>query len=190
MIERHVSDGKVDVLCNKHDDKIDFGCSMEGNKSDFMDDVCRFVCGVLNTRDSEKVGVFVGGVREPESEDEAYLVEGVKFNENGRRSIEQNYTRKLKEVIHVHSRVREELTPEELHLVHLKFVESLNKSQLALVTVTPGRAVCKGRTYVCQFRDGSGRAKPECYVRRDGETVHLRQPKKITDLSNKLNQYM
>ena len=54
--------------------------------------------------------------------------------------------------------------------------------------VEPNFEVCKNRMYVCQFRDSGGRAQIECYKRLEGETVHIRQQKKIATLKNFLNQ--
>ena len=167
---------------------------MEGNSSDFMDGVCRFVCAVLNSRDTKRVGVFLGGVKEVESEGQPYSVEGVAFDEAVMKSIQQQFTRRLATVLR--SRVgdlEKELTGEELSQATLKFVDSPRTSErcrcrIALLVVEPNLEVCKNRMYVCQFRDSTGGVQTECYKRLEGETVHIRQQKKITALKNFLNQ--
>ena len=167
---------------------------MEGNSSDFVDAVCRFVCAVLNTRDSKKVGVFLGGVMETDSEKQPFAVEGLKFDEKAKRTIQQQFGRRLATVLHAQVNDQKKgLTTEELNQVNLKFVSvpcvsgHHDQCQVALVTVVPNSKVCKNHMYVCQFRDPSGRAQAECYKRLEGETVHIRQQKKITALKNYLN---
>ena len=150
-----------------YDNVIDLECTVEANSSDFMDRACRFVCAVLNTRDAKRVGVFLGGVKETDSERQPYCVEGVAFNEAVMKSIEQQFTRRLATVLH--SRVgdlEKELTPEELSQATLKFIDSVQASEhckchVALLVVEPIFEVCKNRMYVCQFRDSGGRAQTE-----------------------------
>ena len=177
-----------------YDNVLDLECTVEANSSDFMDGACRFVCAVLNTRDAKRVGVFLGGVKETDSEGQPYCVEGVAFDEAVMKSIEQQFTRRLATVLH--SRVgdlEKELTPEELSQATLKFVDSVQASEhckcrVALLVVEPIFEVCKNRMYVCQFRESGGGLQTECYKRLEGETVHIRQQKKIAALKNFLNQ--
>ena len=193
-IEEFVTSGNIDSLSVKYDNVIDLECTMEKNSSDFMDGVCRFVCAVLNTRDTERVGVLLNGVKETDSERQPYCVEGVAFNEDIIRSIQQQFTRRLATVLHARvGDLEKELTAEELSQVTLKFVDSPQMSEhckcrVALLMVEPNLEMCGNRMYVCQFRDSSGRAQTECYKRLEGETVHIRQQKKIAALKNFLNQ--
>ena len=177
-----------------YDNVIDLECTVEANSSDFMDGACQFVCAVLNTREAKRVGVFLGGVKETDSEGQPYCVEGVAFDEAVVKSIQQQFTQRLATVLC--SRVgdlEKELTPEELSQATLKFVDSVQvsknyKCRVALLVVEPNFEVCKNRMYVCQFKDSGGRPQTECYKRLEGETVHIRQQKKIAALENFLNQ--
>ena len=99
-----VVSGNIDSLSEKYDNVIDIECTMEGNSDIFMDNICRFVCAVLNTRYSKRVGVLLGGVKETDSDRD------------------------------------------------------------------------------CQFRDSSDRTQTECYKCLEGDTVHIRQLKRITEL--------
>ena len=189
-----VAHGNIDSLSVNYDNVIDLECTVEANSSDFMDGACRFVCAVLNTRDSKRVGVFLSGVRETDSEGQPYCVEGVAFDEAVMKSIQQQFTQRLGTVLR--SRVgdlEKELSSEELSQATLRFIDSLQaskhcKCRVALLVVEPNLEVCKNRMYVCQFKDSSGRAQTECYKRLEGETVHIRQQKKIATLKNFLNQ--
>ena len=168
--------------------------TVEENSSDFMNGACRFVCAVLNTRDTKRVGVLLGGVKETDSEGQPYCVEGVAFDEAVMKSIQEQFTRRLATVLC--SRVgdlEKELTPEELSQATLKFIDSMQASEhykrhVALLMVEPNFEVCKNHMYVCQFRDSGGSAQTECYKRWDGETVLIRQQRKIAALKNFLNQ--
>ena len=167
---------------------------MEGNGDIFMDDVCRFVCAVLNTRYSKRVGVLFGGVKETDSDRQPYTVEGVAFDEVVMRSIQQKLTQKLATILRVRvGDLEKELTVEEISQATLKFVDSLQTSQhckcrVALLMVEPNLEVCKNHMYVCQFRDSSDRTQTKCYKRLEGETVHICQQKNIATLKNLLNQ--
>ena len=191
-----VTRGDIESLSHKHANLIDFECTTEtGNTSDFMDEVCRFACAVLNSRDSKKIGVLLGGVSEPEDDQDKYGVEGVNFEHNGRQTIEQQYKRRLSTVLRAQNDDRgSELTFEELKLVQLKFVNMPHSKggrncPVALVTVVPDSKVCGNRLYMCQFRDSGGRVVCKCYKRLEGESVHIRQQKKITGLKQVLNNY-
>jgi hypothetical protein len=194
-MEELVASGNIDSLSVTYDNVIDLECSMERSSSDFMDGACRFVCAVLNTRDAQRVGVFLGGVKETNSEGQPYCVEGVAFDDVVMKSIQQQFSRRLSTVLR--SRVgdlEKELTTEELSQATLKFVDSLQTSKhckchVVLLVVQPHLEVCKNRMYICQFRDSSGGALTECYKRLEGETVHIRQQKKIAALKNFLNQF-
>ena len=159
-----------------------------------MDEVCRFSCAVLNSRDSKKIGVLIGGVRELAEGPVAYSVEGVKFDDKGRQTIEQQYIRRLMTVLRAQGDGPErQLTPDELKdVVRLEFVDVPRLKEnpacsVAVVTVVPSREICKNHMYVCQFRDSDGRPQSECYKRLEGESVHIRQQKKITALKQQLN---
>ena len=192
-IEELVTSGNIDCLSVKYDNVIDLECTMEENSSNFMDNVCRFVCAVLNTRDSKRWGVLLCGVKETDSDRQPYCV-GVVFNEAVMRSIQQKFTQRLATVLRVRvGDLEKKLTAEELSQATLKFINLPQTSQcckccVALLMVEPNLEVCKNHMYVCQFRDLSGRAQTECYKRLEGETVHIRQQRKITELKNILNQ--
>ena len=189
-----VTSGDIDTLSEKYDNVIDLEFTTEGNSSNFMDEVCRFVCAVLNTRDSKKMGVFLGGVRETELERQPYCVEGVTFDEMVIRNIQQQFLRRLATVLRARVGDQDkELTAEELNQTKLKFVDQPQtlehrKCLVALLTVEPSLEVCKNHMYMCQFRDSSSRAQTECYKRLEGETVHIRQQKKIAVLKSLLYQ--
>ena len=193
-IEELVASGNIGSLGVKYDNVIDLECSVEGNSGDFIDGASRFVCAVLNTRDAKRVGVLLNGVKETDSERQPYCVEGVAFDEDAIRSIQQQFTQRLAMVLRVRvGDLEKDLTTKELSQVSLKFIDSLQTSErckcrVALLMVEPNVEVCENHMYVCQFGDSSGRPRTECYKRLEGETVHIRQQKKIAALKNFLNQ--
>jgi hypothetical protein len=76
--EELVASGNIDSLSVIYDNVIDLECSMERSSSDFVDGACRFICAVLSTQDAQRVGVFLSGVKETNSEGQPYYVEGVR----------------------------------------------------------------------------------------------------------------
>ena len=108
--------------------------------------------------------MFLGGVKETDSERQPYCVEVVAFSE---AVMKQQLPQRLATVLR--SRVgdlEKELTPEELSQATLKFVDSVQASKpckchVALLVVEPIFEVCKNRMYVCQFRDSGDRAQTE-----------------------------
>ncbi len=153
---------------------------------------CNFVVGCLNARETNKVGVFVGGVR-PESDEKPFVLEGISnMNPN---TIEENLKSALERAVFTRSGgEKAPLTSEELQMVRITCCEvpgtnsrNPNKAHLLLVTVHPQWNTCKDRLYMSCYPDKNGRRDSEqvfTFVNRllVEETI----PRRVSDLQRVL----
>ena len=140
--------------------------------------------------------MFLGGVKETDSEGQPYCVEGVAFDE---AVVKQQLTRRLATVLRSRvSDLEKELTPEELTQATLKFIDSLQASEpckchvaLLLIELEPTFEVCKNRMIWMRASTSLGTLVVELRLSdawRERRTVHIRQQKKIAALKDFLNK--
>ena len=190
-VQDHVRHGDISILYEKYSQTIDMDCIDTADcrtKSDFMDQVCKFVCASLNSRDpvNPKLGVLLGGVTFSEDGD-SFVVSGF-LDEKSREAIKKQFSRVLQSTVSVLEEERKtQLSQDELGLVSLD-ITKCQDSFIALITVQPSWHVCTKRVYCCCFKDGSGKPKnPEVYRRSAEATVRLKHKIRVTELQNVLN---
>ncbi len=198
-----VARGAVASLFEKFEGEVDLDIVSEADcrdKSDFMDEVSKFVVGSFNSRGSGKMSILLAGVSVDGTE---AVITGLPscFDVPKLAAVRNRFHDIIKSKVksRTGTSVEEQLTSAELALVKFDVVSIPTSSgppraqpttdvkQVVIVAVSSDWGVCRNKLYQCRFVDASGRPKPlEVFKRSEGGTVSVRMHK-LKQLESELN---